>query len=144
MVPIESSVATMKNGERLAFSAESGIEVTKATGEELNSILRKGWSVRGFEGEDHMGNSGVNHGIFKDGRFRTVDLNAATYQIPEKLESRLQRYLDKLNDWDGQRNPWAGMRITSNQVKEKGSFAEFLDYLPGVPCKARCDARIPL
>jgi len=127
---IESSVPTMKNGERLAFSTESGIEVTKATGEELNSIWRKGWSVRGFEGEDHMGNSGIlarnfptiDDGVFKNGvftSFKTVDLNAATYQIPEKLESRLQRYLDKLNDWGGQERPWGGVEVDPTKVKER-------------------------
>jgi hypothetical protein len=49
----ERAIATV----RLVFSAESGIEVTEATGEELSSLWGKPWGLRGFEGENLMGRS---------------------------------------------------------------------------------------
>jgi hypothetical protein len=90
---IEHNVPMMFNGERLALN---GIEVTETTGDKLNSIWLKGWSVRGFEGEQQMGVSGIlaknfpriDDAMFQDGVFtsmKTIDLNAATYQNMEKL-----------------------------------------------------------
>lgn len=124
---IERDVAMMYNGERMNLN---GVEVTKATGDELNSIWLKGWSVRGFEGETQMGISGVlaqnfpriDDAMFKDGVFtsmKTVDLNAKTYQDMEKLEKRLESCLDKLQTWQGQWKEWAGVAINPSQVQEK-------------------------
>lgn len=127
---IENAVATMKNGERMAFSTDSGIELTRATGDELDSIWRKGWSVRGFEGEGQMGNSGIlarnfpiiDDGIFKDGVFtsmKTIDLTAPTYQNMEKLEKRLNTCLEKMAEWNGQEKYWGGRRIDADEVQQK-------------------------
>jgi hypothetical protein len=120
----------VKGGERLAFSAESGIEVTQATGDELNSLWGKGWSPRGFEGENLMGRSVVlprnfptiDEALFKDGVFtsmKTMDLNAPTYPNMEALAKRLNGFVDKLDAWKGQRNPWVGRRIDADEINQK-------------------------
>ncbi|MDR3616019.1 MAG: hypothetical protein P4L53_20850 [Candidatus Obscuribacterales bacterium] len=127
---IESAIATVKNGERLVFSAESGIEVTKATGEELNSLWGKPWGLRGFEGENLMGRSDIlprnfpqiDDAVFKDGIFtdmKTVDLNAPTYQNMEALSRRLNRFVDKLNDWTGEEKLWGGRGISPLEIEQK-------------------------
>jgi hypothetical protein len=127
---IESAIATMKNSERLVFSAESGIEVTKVTGDELNSIWGKSWSPRGFEGESLMGRSEIlprnfpiiDDALFKDGIFtsmKTMDLNASTYQNMEALANRLNGFADKLDSWTGQRKLWGGRVIDSDKIYQK-------------------------
>lgn len=124
---IEHNVPMMFNGERLSLD---GIEVTQATGDKLNSIWLKGWSLRGFEGEQHMGVTGIlaknfpriDDAMFQDGVFtsmKTLDLNAQTYQNMEKLEKRLESCLDKLDTWKGQEKFWGGQRIDASEIQEK-------------------------
>ncbi len=117
-------------GKTLGFSKDSGIEIATATGKLPDSIWIKGWSIRGFEGEVEMGNSGIlaknfptiDDAGFKNGVFtsmKTIDLNAPTYQNLEKLQKRLNNCLEKVIDWDGQRNPWAGIAVSPSSVKER-------------------------
>jgi hypothetical protein len=50
---------------------------------------------------------------------KTIDLNAPTYQNMEKLEKRINTYLDKIVDWEGQPKPWGQIKVNSNNVREK-------------------------
>lgn len=124
---IEHNVPMMFDGQRLALN---GVEITSATGDKLNSIWHKGWSVRGFEGEEHMGVSGIlarnfpriDDAMFKDGVFtsmKTIDLNASTYQNMEKLEKRLKSCMDKVETWNGQQRLWGGVAVSPHQINEK-------------------------
>jgi len=117
-------------GKTLGFSKDSGIEITTATGKLPDSIWIKGWSIRGFEGEVEMGNSGIlakNFPTIDDAGFRngvftsmkTIDLNAPTYQNLEKLQKRLNNCLEKVIDWNGQRNPWGGIAVSPSSIKER-------------------------
>ncbi|HEY9870593.1 MAG TPA: hypothetical protein V6D08_15615 [Candidatus Obscuribacterales bacterium] len=83
-----------------------------------------------FEAEGEMASSGIlarnfptiDDAIFKDGVFasmKSIDLNAPTYQNMEKLEKRLNSYLDKMADWEGQRRPWGEFAISPSEVREK-------------------------
>lgn len=119
-----------RGGNMIKFGPDSGIELTTATGNTTESIWTKGWSTRGFEAEGEMGNSGilsrnfptVDDGIFKDGVFtsmKSIDLNAPTYQNMEKLERTLNRYLDKMSDWEGQKKPWGAIAIPPSEIQEK-------------------------
>ena len=119
-----------RGGRMIELSEQSGIEVTTATGTAGESIWPKGWSVRGFEAEGEMGSSGVlsrnfptiDDGVFKDGVFtsmKSIDLNAPTYQNMEKLEKRLNSYLEKMSDWQGQRRPWGEHAISPSEVRER-------------------------
>jgi hypothetical protein len=119
-----------RGGKMIEFTEGSGIEVSTATGKAGESIWPKGWSVRGFEAEGEMGSSGilsrnfptVDDGIFKDGVFtsmKSIDLNAPTYQNMEKLEKRLNSYLEKMSDWEGQMKPWGEVRINPSSIRER-------------------------
>lgn len=127
---IETDIATMRTGERLEFSAESGITLTKISGDEADSIWRWGWAKRGFEAEPHMGRTvelasnfpAIDEPFYKEGKYvsmKSIDLNAPTYQNMEKLEKQLTKYVDKLAEWNGQLKMFAQKRILPGDVKQK-------------------------
>lgn len=119
-----------KDGKPLQFTEESGIEIFEPTGKNPDSIWSKGWSTRGFEGEGEMGSSGIlaknfptiDDAYFIDGKFpsmKTIDLSAPTYQNLERLEKRLNSYLDKISEWNGQERPWGGHTVNPDKIQEK-------------------------
>lgn len=126
----DSALGLMQDGKPLQFSAESGIEVTEISGNPNDQIWRKGWSVRGFQGETEMGSSGilsrnfptVDDALFQDGVFtsyKTIDLTGSSYQTSDKLFQKLDTYLEKLANWKGQDRPWGGRRIDPETIEQK-------------------------
>ncbi|MBZ0187955.1 MAG: hypothetical protein K8F91_17035, partial [Candidatus Obscuribacterales bacterium] len=119
-----------KDGNPLQFTDESGIEMVLPTDDVTTSIWEKGWSTRGFEAEGEMGSSGilarnfprVDDGIFQDGiftSFKSIDLEGTSYQSADAVFRKLDGYLEKLNDWNGQKKFWGGRRILSDQIEQK-------------------------
>lgn len=118
-------------GRTVKFSEESDIEVVDAVGGKPDSIWRKGWSVRGFEGEDEMGSTGIlaknfpriDDAIFKDGTFpsmKTIDLSSAYYRDnPKEVLRKLNGYLDKIDEWNGQLKLWKGRKIDPDEIEQK-------------------------
>lgn len=126
----KDKIPNTREGYPLQFSNDSGIEMFESAGQTSESIWKKGWSVRGFEGEGEMGSSGmlarnfptVDDAVFMEGEFqsmKTIDLNAPTYQSLEKLEKRLNAYLDKIDGWEGQKKLWGGRRIDPDEIEQK-------------------------
>ncbi|MGH2505923.1 MAG: hypothetical protein ACRDHZ_00655 [Ktedonobacteraceae bacterium] len=129
---VEAVTGVMRDGKPLAFSEEFGIEVTNMSGNAQDSIWPKGWSKRGFEGEEHMGRTDFlsrnfptvdepqtfDKGIFTS--FKTINLNDKTYQVPRQLESALEnKALVPLERWEGRRDGWGGVRIYPHEVRER-------------------------
>lgn len=119
-----------KDGKPLQFSEESGIEMVLPTDDLASSIWKKGWSVRGFEAEGEMGSSGIlarnfpriDDGIFQDGiftSFKSIDLEGISYQSADAVFRRLDGYLEKLSDWNGQKKMWAGRQINPGEIEQK-------------------------
>ena len=118
-------------GKALGFSKDSGIEVVEAVGIKDQSIWSKGWSIRGFEGEEEMGSSGIlarnfpriDDALFKDGVFpsmNTIDLSSPYYQEkPQEVARKLNTYLDKIAEWHGQKKPWGGHVINPEKIRER-------------------------
>ena len=118
-------------GKALGFSKDSGIEVVEAVGIKDQSIWSKGWSIRGFEGEEEMGSSGIlarnfpriDDALFKDGVFpsmKTIDLSSPYYQEkPQEVARKLNTYLDKIAEWHGQKKPWGGHVINPEKIRER-------------------------
>ncbi len=86
----------------------------------------KGWAARGSELEQKYGGPGElpsNYPTidrFWNGiatSWKSVDLRAGTYQDPARLMSRLNSYVDKLDDFDGAM--WGGRRILSREINGK-------------------------
>jgi len=118
-------------GKALRFSEESGIDVVEATGKNPASIWSKGWSIRGFEGEDEMGSTGflvrnfpkIDDALYKDGIFpsmKTIDLSTKYYQEnPKEVFRKLDGYLDKIERWNGQEKPWGGHKVDADEIEQK-------------------------
>ena len=118
-------------GKKLGFSQESGIELVDAIGKNPDSIWAKGWSTRGFEGEDEMGSSGmlsrnfpsIDDAYFIDGTFpsmKTIDLSTKYYrENPQAVFRKLDTYLDKIEAWNGQEKPWGGHKVDPDDIEQK-------------------------
>ncbi len=88
----------------------------------------KGWADRGNDLEKKYGGPGKlppNYPTidrFWDGiatSWKSIDLRAGTYQAPARLTSRLNSYLDKVNDFNGA--IWGEEKIMPEQIKGKSS-----------------------
>jgi hypothetical protein len=119
------------SGKSLSFSEESGIEIVEAIGNNPDSIWKKGWSIRGFEGEGEMGSTGIlsknfpriDDALYKDGTFpsmKTIDLSSQYYRDnPKEVFRKLDGYLDKIERWNGQEKPWGGHKIDPDEIEQK-------------------------
>lgn len=126
----KEEVPIAKDGKPLHFPEESGIEMVLPTDDVTTSIWEKGWSTRGFEAEGEMGSSGilarnfprVDDGIFQDGiftSFKSIDLEGTSYQSADAVFRKLDGYLEKLSQWNGQRKMWAGRQINPGEIEQK-------------------------
>jgi len=51
--------------------------------------------------------------------FQCAITSAPTYQNMERLEKRLNGYLDKISEWNGQKRPWGGHVVNPDKIQEK-------------------------
>src|SRR6185312_12441320 len=111
-------------GARTAETAEeaAGAATTAEAVERARSEFWKlGWSARGFAIHEAMGGNlpwwfkGIDD--FTEGvatSFKTIDLDAATYQSPQNLTSTINRYVNKLAAFNGK--SYTGYEVRAQQI----------------------------
>ncbi|MBZ0188010.1 MAG: hypothetical protein K8F91_17315 [Candidatus Obscuribacterales bacterium] len=123
----KEKVPITKDGKPLQFTEESGIEM---------GMVRQGpdklWEQAPFPRGDDVqvalgenlpaGTKTIDRVTFRDGVVesqKSIDLTAPSYDSPAKLESKLNDYVRKIQDYEGQPKPRQCFQMQRSQIDEK-------------------------
>jgi len=111
-----------------AATAESEAAAARATGSVINSpaqAWKAGWAARGQYFDKLLRDGSLPPGFRTIDNFtagvatsiKSIDLNAATYQIPGQLAYRLNQYVDKLSSYNG--GSFANKVVLESEIEER-------------------------
>ena len=115
---------SLLSGARTAGEAAEAAPTAEAVEQARSAFWNLGWSARGFAIHEAMGGNlpwwfkGIDD--FSDGiatSFKSIDLEAGTYQSSQNLTSTLNRYIDNLESFNGKR--YSGVQVDGENIAKR-------------------------